>query len=179
MKFKDTDLLDYKGVEFDVYKDSNGITFMKWQNGNWIDNISDYAEVFLGKCKSCKGFYKDIFEGFEYDSVLVVGLGFGLIPNELYTNNKCSIIDILEISQEVIDYNAYSGHLSEDIKIIKGDVFTYDTDDMYDLIIVDTVWKVEDINEDKYETLVSRYYKNLNTGGALYVPVINKWIIKD
>ena len=137
MKIIDTDLKDYSGSEFNVYKDSEGITFIKFSNGQWIDNRDTYASVFLGKCDSCTGFFKDSFKDFTYDSVLVAGLGFGLIPHELSEVNKCSKIDVLEISQEVIDYNIYSGHLNPIINIIKGDIFTYTTTEKYDLIIID------------------------------------------
>jgi hypothetical protein len=180
MRFEDSSLMDYKGVEFNVYKDDEGITFMKFLNGDWLDNIDAYANVFLGKCVSCTGFYKDSFKDFEYDSVLIAGLGFGLIPNELSVVNKCSKIDVVEISQEVIDYNTTSGHLPEDINIIKGDIMSYSTTEKYDLIIVDTVWRDEDMSEDKFQTLVSNFYNtNLNEGGALYVPVSNKWLINN
>jgi len=179
MKIIDTDLKDYSGSEFNVYKDSEGITFIKFSNGQWIDNRDMYASVFLGKCDSCTGFFKDSFKDFTYDSVLVAGLGFGLIPHELSEVNKCSKIDVVEISQEVIDYNIYSGHLNPIINIIKGDIFTYTTTEKYDLIIIDTIWEKEEMTEEQYQLLVSKFYNtNLNEGGVLYVPVLQKWLIK-
>jgi hypothetical protein len=179
MKIIDTDLKDYSGSEFNVYKDSEGITFIKFSNGQWIDNRDTYASVFLGKCDSCTGFFKDSFKDFTYDSVLVAGLGFGLIPHELSEVNKCSKIDVVEISQEVIDYNVSSGHLNPIINIIKGDIFTYTTTEKYDLIIIDTIWEKEEMTEEQYQLLVSKFYNtNLNEAGALYVPVLHKWLIK-
>ena len=177
MKFEDNILAEYKGIEFDVYKDK-GVTFMKWKNGDWIDNISEYASVFLGKCISCKGFYKDSFKDFAYDSVLVAGLGFGLIPNELSEVNKCSKIDVVEISQEVIDYNISSGHLNTNINIIKGDIFEYITNEKYDLIIIDTIWNENEMSEEQVQALTSKFLTtNLNIGGALYIPIKNNWLI--
>tara|TARA_R110000868_G_scaffold22624_4_gene92685 strand:+ start:10993 stop:11532 length:540 start_codon:yes stop_codon:yes gene_type:complete len=179
MKIIDTDLKDYSGSEFNVYKDSEGVTFMKFSNGLWLDNRETYASIFLGKCDSCTGFYKDSFKDFVYDSVLIAGLGFGLIPHELSEVNKCSKIDVVEISQEVIDYNVSSGHLNPIINIIKGDIFTHTTDEKYDLIIIDTIWEEAEMTEEQYQELVSKFYNtNLNKGGALYFPVLHKWLIK-
>ena len=54
----------------------------------WLSNMEQYGNLFLGGCDSCSSFYKDSFDGFSYDSVLVAGLGFGLIPQELITSKK-------------------------------------------------------------------------------------------
>jgi len=179
MKITDSDLKEYTGTEFNVYKDSEGVTFMEFSNGKWIDNREVYASVFLGKCDSCSDFFKDSFKDFTYDSVLMAGLGFGLIPHELSEVNICSKIDVVEISQEVIDYNIDSGHLNSGINIIKGDIFEYTTLEKYDLIIVDTIWEESEMTELQYQDLVSKFYStNLNEGGALYVPVLHKWLIK-
>ena len=178
MKFLDSNIQDYAGTEFDVYKDNEGVSFIKFSNGDWLRNEDDYAKVFLGKCESCSGFFKDSFADFEYDKVLVAGLGLGLIPNELSEVNKCSKIDVVEISQEVIDYNISSGHLPSDINIIKSDIFEYSTEEKYDLIIIDTIWKEEEISEAQVDLLVSKFLNtNLNTGGVLYIPVLEKWLI--
>tara|TARA_R110000803_G_scaffold123600_2_gene191520 strand:- start:222 stop:758 length:537 start_codon:yes stop_codon:yes gene_type:complete len=178
MKITDSDLKEYTGTEFNVYKDSEGVTFMEFSNGKWIDNREVYASVFLGKCDSCSDFFKDSFKDFTYDSVLMAGLGFGLIPYELSEVNTCSKIDVVEISQEVIDYNIDSGHLNSSINIIKGDIFEYTTLEKYDLIIVDTIWEESEMTEVQYQDLVSRFHStNLNEGGALYVPVLHKWLI--
>lgn len=180
MKFLDSNIQDYAGTEFDVYKDNEGVSFIKFSNGDWLRNEDDYAKVFLGKCESCSEFFKDSFADFEYDKVLVAGLGLGLIPNELSEVNKCSKIDVVEISQEVIDYNISSGHLNNDVNIIKSDIFEYITEEKYDLIIVDTIWREEDLSESQLDSLMSNLYElSLSTGGALYVPVANKWILKQ
>lgn len=179
MKFLDSDLQDYTGTGFNVYKDDQGDTIMKFQNGDWIKNELVYADVFLGKCVSCSRFYKDSFTNFTYDSVLIAGLGFGLLPQELSAVNGCSKIDVVEISQEVIDYNVSSNHLNSDINVILGNIYNYTTSDQYDLIIIDTIWHEHEMTEIQYQTLVAKFVgPNLNVGGALYVPVLNKFQVK-
>lgn len=179
MKFIDNDLQDYSGTGFSVYKDDEGITIMKFLNGDWLDNKTYYTDTLLGKCIGCDGFYKDSFTGFTYDSVLIAGLGFGLVPQELSAVNGCSKIDVVEINQEVIDYNVSSNHLNSDINVILGNIFNYTTSDQYDLIIIDTIWKESEMTEIQYQTLVAKFVEpNLNVGGALYVPILKKFQVK-
>ena len=178
MKFIDTELQDYTGNEITVFKNDDDATIMEFPTGSWLDNTNFYAKLFLGKCDACTDFYKDSFKDFTYNSVLVAGLGFGLIPNELDKVNNCSKIDVVEINQEVIDYHNISKHLSSDINIIKHDIFKYTTEDKYDLIIIDTVWEEEDMSDEQVQTLTSKFLNtNLNKGGVLYIPVKKKWLV--
>lgn len=148
------------------------------ETGDIIENNEMYSKVMLGKCGTCNPFYKNSFEGFTYDKVLIAGLGFGLIPQTLSEVNKCSKIDVVEIDQEIIDYNISSGHLNSDIGIIKSDIFEYITDEKYDLIIIDTIWYENKMSEEQVQTLTSKFLtKNLNIGGVLYIPIKNKWLI--
>ena len=97
-------------------------------SGDIIENNETYSKVMLGKCETCNPFFKNSFDGFSYDKVLVVGLGLGLIPYELSEVNGCSKIDVLEIDQEIIDYTISSGHLNSNINLIQGDIYNYTTD---------------------------------------------------
>ena len=181
MKFIDEKLLDYEGDTFTVYKDLEGKTIMRFtETGEWIDNSDQYANMFLGKCESCNSFYEESFKDFNYDSVLVAGLGFGLIPNELSEVNKCSTIDVVEINQEVIDYNVSSAHLNSKVNFIKGDIFNYTSSEKYDLIIIDTFWGDGDmLSEEQHQALAEGLYENnINEGGALYIPVTHEWLAK-
>ena len=178
MKFIDSDLQDYTGKNFSVLKNSNGITEMIFSNGVSLYNKSNYVNIMLGQCTDCDYLYKGFFEGFTYDKVLIAGLGFGLIPQTLSEVNNCSKIDVVEIDQEIIDYNISSGHLNSDIVIIKSDIFEYITNEKYDLIIIDTIWDENEMSEEQVQTLTSKFLTtNLNIGGALYIPIKNKWLI--
>jgi len=178
MKFIDNNIQDYTGTDFNVFKSEDGVTIMKFNDTQqWISNIEQYANLFLGGCDNCSSFYKDSFNGFSYDSVLVAGLGFGLIPQELITEKNCSKVDVVEINQEVINFNNTSGHLDSNINIIQGDIHNYTTSEMYDLIIIDTIWSANEITDEDYGLLKSRLLPNVNIGGALYFPVKQEFII--
>jgi hypothetical protein len=179
MKILDNNIRDYTGTNFSVYKREEGETIIKYNtSGDIIENNEMYSKVMLGKCETCNPFYKNSFDGFSYDKVLVVGLGLGLVPQELSEVNKCSKIDVLEIDQEMIDYTISSGHLNSDINLIQGDIYNYTTIETYDLIIIDTIWYEHEMTDENYELLENRLLPNINTGGALYVPIKNKWLVK-
>ena len=179
MKILDSNIQDYIGTNFSVYKREDGVAIIEFNSTGFIvDNSEMYSEILLGKCETCNPFYKNSFNGFSYDSVLVVGLGLGLVPQELSEVNKCSKIDVLEIDQEIIDYIISSGHLNSDINLIQGDIYNYTTTETYDLIIIDTIWHEHEMSDEVYDLLVSRLLPNINTGGALYVPIKNKFLLK-
>ena len=179
MKIPDNNIQDYVGTNFSVYKREEGETIIKYNtSGDIIENNEMYSKVMLGKCETCNPFYKNSFEGFTYDKVLVVGLGLGLVPYELSEVNGCSKIDVLEIDQEIIDYTILSGHLNSDINLIQGDIYNYTTTETYDLIIIDTIWYAHEMSNEDCELLKSRLLPNINTGGALYFPIKEKFIIR-
>ena len=179
MKIPDNNIQDYVGTNFSVYKREEGETIIKYNtSGDIIENNEMYSKVMLGKCETCNPFYKNSFDGFSYDTVLVVGLGLGLIPYELSEVNGCSKIDVLEIDQEIIDYTISSGHLNSDINLIQGDIYNYTTTEIYDLIIIDTIWYAHEMSNEDCELLKSRLLPNINTGGALYFPIKEKFIIR-
>lgn len=179
MKIPDNNIQDYIGTNFSVYKREGGETIIKYNtSGDIIENNEMYSKVMLGKCETCNPFFKNSFDGFSYDTVLIVGLGLGLVPQELSEVNRCSKIEVLEIDQEMIDYTISSGHLNSDIKLIQGDIYNYTTTETYDLIIIDTIWHEHEMSNEDYELLKSRLLPNINTGGALYVPVLNKFSYK-
>ena len=178
MKFIDSDLQDYIGVNFSISKDNKGVTQMIFPNGVALRNVDEYTKIILGQCSDCDYLYKGFFKDFTYDKVLIAGLGFGLIPQTLSEVNKCSKIDVVEIDQEIIDYNISSGHLNSNIGIIKSDIFDYTTTEKYDLIIIDTIWDEDEMSEEQIDLLASKFLNtNLNEGGVLYIPLKNKWLI--
>lgn len=180
MKFDDSKLIDYSGTNFSVSKHTNGLATLTFTDGNKLQNFSKYSEIYLGKCNTCSNnsWFNDNFNGFSYDKVLVAGLGFGLIPQELKVTDNCSKIDVLEIDQELINYINNCNQLDNSINLVQGDIYSYNTSELYDLIIIDTIWDSTQMSEVQYQTLETKYLNNLNSGGVLYTPVKEKWIVK-
>lgn len=180
MQFNNSDLLLYSGKEFNIQQNSIGNIEMSLLDGSGIclENSDFYSKLILGKCDRCNTWYKENFDNFTYDKVLVAGLGLGLIPQDLCIEENCSKIDVVESSQELIDWTNNSGHLDSKINLIHDDIYNYNTSVLYDLIIFDIFWNDSSLTDDLFEFLKNKYLNNLNIGGVLYFPINKKWIVK-
>tara|TARA_A100001035_G_scaffold267555_1_gene251613 strand:- start:1130 stop:1672 length:543 start_codon:yes stop_codon:yes gene_type:complete len=180
MKFNNSDLLIYSGSSINVSLNKNDNIQIKYAPNNYVlENVDIYSKLILGKCDTCDSWYKDQFNGFSYDKVLVAGLGLGLIPQDLYTQENCSQVDVVDNNQEVIDWVNNSGHLDPNINLINDDIYSYNTSELYDLIIIDIYWIGSEMTDSQYESLKNKYLNNLNVGGVLYFPVNKKWEVKS
>ena len=67
----------------------------------------------------------------------------------------------------------------ENINLINDDIYSYDTSNLYNLIIIDIYWTVSEMTDSQYNSLKNKYLNNLNSGGVLYFPINKKWDIKN
>ena len=107
----------------------------------------------------------------EFSSILIAGLGLGIMPYICKNNSSCSVVDVVEINQEVIDLVTSIGHLNN-INIINDNIFTYEPTITYDIILLD-IWDCVDCDENlqnEIATLVDKYKPYLNTNGFIYAP---------
>lgn len=111
----------------------------------------------------------------EYESVLVLGLGLGIIPYYLENFKSITSIDVVEIEKNVILAISDLNHLKS-TNIIKHNLYTYQTDKKYDLIIADMWWTLPPYYESRILDIERIYKKNLNEGGKIYIPSVDKII---
>ena len=119
--------------------------------------ITDYTPEILNK---------------EFSSILIAGLGLGVMPYVCKNNSSCSVIDVVEINQEVINLVTSIGHLNN-INIINNDIYVYEPTITYDIILLD-IWDCSDCNENlqnNITTLIDKYRPYLNTNGFIYTPI--------
>jgi len=115
--------------------------------------------------KSRNGIYPEDF----YGDVLHVGLGTCYLPNQ-HTDDVTSTT-IIEIDQEVIDYN--QAVIKQDWVIIQHDAKTFETETKYDIIMLD-IWYDPVENQEVFD-LVEKYETFLKPGGKiLYLKSILK-----
>ncbi len=149
--------------------DVDGKKEITWGDGKILDNSDLYPEYLLGECDTCdndkNNTLKSIFD-FSYNSVLVGGLGLGLIPQYLHTQGKS--VDVVEIDSELIDYVDF---IDSSINVIEGDIYTYNTSNKYDLIIVDLWWEESEITDEMKSNILSNWSDNINPGGKIILPV--------
>ena len=128
-----------------------------------VDNIG-YINNFCKKLKDL-----------EYNSVLIFGLGLGILPYYMENFKEISDIDVIEINQNVIDVTTSLGHLKS-TNIIHSDLYRHITDKKYDLIIADMWWNFPPYYRSRIKDIEQIYKKNLNEGGKIYIPLADKII---
>jgi hypothetical protein len=109
----------------------------------------------------------------EFDSILIAGLGIGVIP---YVCQDFAQVDVVEIDQDVIDLAKQLGHLGENVNIIHDDIFTFSVEKTYDIVVIDAFY--EALSEERISLLEEKYMPFINEGGFLYIP-INKGVIDN
>ena len=139
MKIPDNNIQDYIGTNFSVYKREDGGTIIKYNtSGDIIENNEMYSKVMLGKCETCNPFYKNSFDGFSYDTVLVVGLGLGLIPYELSeVNDLIQKIDGFD-TLDIIPAGPVPPNAPQLLSNGRLPLFVEQAKQDYDLIIIDS-----------------------------------------
>ena len=151
MKIDENKIKEYSGTSFNVTK-TEGISKIDFGDEKWIKNVDHYGKVFLGDCDPCKKL-KALYDGFTFDKILIGGLGLGLLPQYAKEVKNCSVIDVIENNQELIDYIDY---LESPINIIKGDALSYTPSKKYDLILIDLWWIEEDAVSYTHLTLPTK-----------------------
>jgi len=115
-----------------------------------------------------EAFYSEVYNK-KYDSVLIAGLGLGVLPF-IFQKDNCKI-DVLEVNDELIKTITSFNYLQK-VNIIKGNALNFTPIEKYDLIVLD-IW-----SDDSYEGIhheihscVQNYSKNLKPDAFIYVPI--------
>ena len=112
---------------------------------------------------------------FEYNNVLILGLGLGTIPYYIENNTNVTDIDVIEVNQNVIDITSSLNHLKL-TNVIQHNCYTYKTDKKYDLIIVDMWWDLPPFFRSRVVDIENNYKNNFNNGSSIYIPLLDKII---
>jgi len=171
MKINENKIKEHSGTSFNVTK-TNGVSKIDFGNNEWIENKEHYGKVFLGDCDPCTKI-KALYNDFTFDKILIGGLGLGLLPEYAKSVKNCSVIDVVENNQELIDYVDY---LESPINIIKGDALSYTPSKKYDLILIDLWWEEEDITQDIQDNIKNNYNSYLEDNGKIIIPLLEKEI---
>tara|TARA_B100001113_G_scaffold50034_1_gene36357 strand:- start:2797 stop:3318 length:522 start_codon:yes stop_codon:yes gene_type:complete len=169
MKIQENKIKEHNGTSFSITK-KDGISILRFSDECSIDNIEDYATIMLGECTNCEK-VKELYEDFTYDKVLVLGLGLGLVPETLKVEKGCSVVDVIDNNQELIDYVDF---IDESINVIKHDALTYTPDKKYDFILVDLWWGHEDITQEVIDNIENNYKPYLEDNGKILIPILYK-----
>lgn len=94
--------------------------------------------------------------------VLIGGLGIGLIVLPLLEKENVNSITIVEKSSEIIEMVGKQLNLSDKVKIVNDDIYTYEPEQKFDTIYID-IWPAvnSDIWKEEMKPLKQRYRKYL------------------
>lgn len=148
--------IEIGGYKLEVSESKNYLNLYNTEGKLMLDDLSSYIT----------GFTPELLDK-EFNSILVGGLGLGLIP--FVTQDFCEIVDVIENNINIIDINKELNALDSKVNIIQDDIFTFQPTKMYDVIVMD-IWYTP-ISEDIVNSLNLIYSPFLNEGGFLYYPI--------
>lgn len=152
---------DTINVNYNSGRDTLEMYFPGYYN-KWVDDEENYATN-----------YGNIILG-NYDSILIAGLGLGVMPYYIQENKECSVIDVVEINEDVIAAVNQLGHLSSSVNLIEDNILTYTPTRNYDLIVLDIWWDgiyCRDDRDAQSPLMVTKYLEFLNEGGTVSLPI--------
>lgn len=154
-------------VEGDVriVKENDSIVFSMYDSFFLHDDI-DYIDLYCYELKN-----KD------YGSVLIGGLGLGIMPYYIENNKSGVDIDVVEIRNDVISATGQLGHIS--CSIVNDDFTSHQTTKKYDIIVADLWWLTDENFENEKQTILQNYANNLNEGGFVYFPITKEMIWQE
>jgi len=165
MKVETLKLQEYEGKNFTVTK-YQGKATMTFGEGEVIHNEDYYADYMLGQCE-CP--LSELFDGVGTNSILICGLGMGLVP--LLANTLYKKVDVIDYDQELIDYAINREIIPVGVGLFNADAYTYTPSQKYDVILIDLWWDANDITDEQKSLLKSNYKDYLNDNGRIILPV--------
>ena len=144
----------------------NGYSIKKYNNVNYIGLYNPEGKVMTVDAPDYIIEYAPELLDIEFNSMLIGGLGIGVIP---YVVQDFAEVDVIETDENIIDIVTQLNHLNENVNIIKGDIFTFDVEKTYDVIVLD-IW-YDALTEDLSNQLIEKYLPFVNEGGFLYIPI--------
>lgn len=115
-------------------------------------------------------YYQELYNR-QFSNILVIGLGLGILT--YLCQDFCNEVDVLEIDEDLVDKIREKNFLKQNVNLIKGDVFNFDTTKKYDVICLDC-WNYDTHEnlDSEIQLLQQKFNKNLNEGGIIYTPII-------
>lgn len=144
----------------------NGYSIKKYNNVNYIGLYNPEGKVMTVDAPDYIIEYAPELLDVEFNSILIGGLGIGVIP---YVVQDFAEVDVIENDENIIDIVKSLNHLNENVNIIKDNIFTFTASKTYDVIVLD-IW-YDALTEDLSNQLIEKYLPFVNEGGFLYIPI--------
>jgi hypothetical protein len=139
------------------------------KNGHWyLKNTKEnyYNILSIDSNSMIKQFAKSLI-GRTFESILISGLGLGIIP--FLCQNTTDIVDVVEVEKEVIDIVKQIGHLDSNVRIYHQNIWDFIPEMKYDIILFDH-W-MSYATEDEMSSLKEKFNPYLNPNGIITIPI--------
>jgi len=144
----------------------NGYSIKKYNNINYIGLYNPAGKVMTVDAPDYIIEFAPELLDVEFNSMLIGGLGIGVIP---YVVQDFAEVDVIENDENIIDIVTQLNHLNENVNIIKDNIFTFNVTKTYDVIVLD-IW-YDPLTEELSNQLIEKYLPFVNEGGFLYIPI--------
>jgi hypothetical protein len=144
----------------------NGYSIKKYNNINYIGLYNPAGKIMTVDAPDYILEFAPELLDVKFNSMLIGGLGIGVIP---YVVQDFAEVDVVENDQNIIDIVSQLDHLNENVNVINDDIFTFNTEKTYDVIVLD-IW-YELLTEALSNQLIEKYLPLVNEGGFLYIPI--------
>lgn len=146
--------------------------FQNKKNNNLVLNL--YNKYYYEESEEFITNYCHLMNTINFKSILVGGLGLGIIPFYLL-NKGISDIEVIEKDKNLITIINQLGYL-KNVVIHNDDVYKFKTNKKYDLILMDIWWYADSNFVNEKNIILSNYKNNINKEGKIYFPIINEML---
>lgn len=106
----------------------------------------------------------------NFNSILICGLGLGLLPFHCKNNLNITDVNVVDINENLINLINQLQYLNN-INIIHSDALEYKSTKKYDLIVGDIWWDIDDNFTNQKDKFISTHLDNLTSNGKIYIPI--------
>jgi len=166
--FKHIHIEDTETERYRIYNMSNGYTVI-----NFKKEYEEIGGVHYADSMDYFNTHAPEVLNLSVDSVLVAGLGLGLMP--YYLSDKCNTIDVIEIDQDLIDLIASKNYMPSNVNMFCGDAryHQFEEGKKWDVVIIDVGWSTSSARAEM-ELYTQKYMPMINESGFLYIPIAHR-----
>ena len=115
--------------------------------------------------------YNKSLEGLDIKgNILIVGLGFGMLP---YNFNKLNEVNNITVIEKSIDVINFVKPIMPFIEFIRSDAFDYETDRKWDTVFLDIYHRLTREYRVDQLRLIEKYSKMVNDNNIKYLKIHN------
>jgi spermidine synthase len=152
--------------KYKLFKNYKGEVELHFKNYT-LSNSSLYP-IQYSNIEYINGFAQKVKQIPNSSKVLVLGLGLGLIP--YYLKDTCEV-EIVEIDSDLINIIKSQNYIPDNITIHHSDAYNFEIDKIYDWVVVDIFWDIDNNFDNNVINLKNQYLDKVTSSQNIYFPI--------